>query len=250
MNIQPGSAKIVDLRRLLREKFPASVTNVTQPSPEASAGRLSDSLPPSVFAEASAEMEVPAAGRSGFNVPLVARGTITEVVSPRLNAGNGLLIHDLLHGAAGREQHGQYVALIDGRDAFDPQSAGLKICGKLLWARCRTAAEAIKAADLLLRDGNISLVAMDLQLNPLLELGRLPGSCWYRLRSLAEKSGAALIALTPQRLIASAHLRVELDGAFSLDAFDVPREDLSNKLMLRVLRNRNRQTPLAERKAG
>jgi hypothetical protein len=120
----------------------------------------------------------------------------------------------------------------------DPQSAGLESFGRFLWARCRDAAQALAAADLLLRDGNLELVAMDLQLNPLRELGRLPSSSWHRLRGLAEKSGAALVALTPRRIIPSAHLRVELDGAFALDAFDFPSEELRGRLLLRVVRRR------------
>ncbi len=228
MNILPESPRIIDLRRLLRERFPAAHALA---GPAVTPGKTLTSL--SCFEN-------------------VARGTITEVISPHPSAGNGLLIHGLLQDTARR---GRYMALIDGHDAFDPQSAGLEDCGKLLWARCRSASEAVKAADLLLRDGNLEFIAMDLQLNPPSELNRLPSSSWHRLRGLAEKSGVTLIALTPQRIIPSAHLRVALDGAFALDAFDIPRDELRRKLLLRFLRSRGLHTPKAspettERKVG
>ena len=228
----PAASPIVDLRRLLRERFPEAHDRA---APGAAAF-------PSGAPAALSCLEG------------AAPGTITEVVSPRPSAGSGLLIQGLLQGAAERKQ---YVALVDGRDVFDPQSTGLEACEKFLWARCQSASQAVKATDLLLRDGNIGLVAMDLQLTPLRELGRLPSSSWHRLRGLAEKSGANLIALTPRRIVPSAHLRVELDGTFGLDAFDLPREELHNQLFLRVLRSRGIHSPpttaspeTPERKAG
>ena len=53
--------------------------------------------------------------------------------------------------------------MIDGRDTFDPQSQPPGACDSLLWIRCRAAKDAVRAADLLLRDGNLPLLLIDLE---------------------------------------------------------------------------------------
>ena len=94
------------------------------------------------------------------------KGAITELISPRVSAGSASLIHALLE-AAHRNRY--FVALIDGRDSFDPSASGglgNAWLHSLLWVRCTKTLDAIKAADLLLRDGNFPLVIVDLVLNP------------------------------------------------------------------------------------
>ena len=105
--------------------------------------------------------------------------------------------------------------------------------------RCRKATEAIKSADLLLRDGNLPLVLMDLQLNEAKELNQIPGTTWFRLRNLAEQTAAALIALTPRQIITSAHLRLHLQGTHTLaETKDTWRQDLQNNQAARASRQR------------
>ena len=55
----------------------------------------------------------------------------------------------------------QWMALIDGRDSFDPAGVEAPVLSRLFWVRCQTAEEALKAADLLLRDRNFPLVVLD-----------------------------------------------------------------------------------------
>ncbi len=186
---------------------------------------------------ASAEMErARALEKDGFptGVPCLdavglQKGSINEVVAEGPGAGAGLLLDQLLAGGPGQGQGNGYVALIDGSDSFDPRSAGVAPGGlrRLLWLRCqRGAAEALKAADWLLRDGNLSLVVLDLHLNPGREFRRVPGSTWHRLRLQAETTGAVLLALTPEKLLSCAQTRLRLSERFSLAAFDTPRERL------------------------
>ncbi len=101
----------------------------------------------------------------------LTKGVITELSSAPPNAGSASIIAALLQRAC-RERY--FIALIDGRDSFDPQSIGDPALHHLLWVRCHKASEAMQAADLLLRDGNFPLVILDLILNPLAELGRIP----------------------------------------------------------------------------
>jgi hypothetical protein len=61
------------------------------------------------------------------------------------------------------------------------------ILRQLLWMRCTKALEAVKAADLLLRDGNFPLVIVDLILNSPEELRKIPQTTWYRLQRLANR---------------------------------------------------------------
>ena len=52
----------------------------------------------------------------------------------------------------------------------------LTVLSRLLWVRCRGAAEAMKAADLILRDGNLPLVLLDLAGNPPAQFWDIPAT--------------------------------------------------------------------------
>src|ERR1700694_1151470 len=133
-----ASSKIIDLRNLLAERFPQSFT--------APAPRLATGLP--AIDEAI-----------GGGLP---KSAITELSSPKLSAGSALLLYALLQSA---QRDGYFLALVDGRDSFDPSALGglgNRRLRNLLWVRCTKALDAVKAADLLLRDGNFPLVVLDL----------------------------------------------------------------------------------------
>ncbi len=182
-------SKIVDLRNLLAERFPQS-----QAPPQA---RLRTGV-------------LPLDEATGGGLP---KGAITELTSPHLSAGTALIIHTLLHAA---HQERQFIALIDGRDSFDPEALGTTTLRNLLWVRCTKTLEAVKAADLLLRDGNFPLVILDLILNCADELRRIPQTSWYRLQRLVEPSATALLVFTRQSIISSAQLKLELENRWRL----------------------------------
>jgi hypothetical protein len=140
--------------------------------------------------------------------PLLLPGGLVELVAAHPRAGASRELLRLL-----LSRPGMNCALVDGGDAFDPCGAPRELLERLLWARCRRVDEAVKAADLLLRDGNLPVVAVDLRLNRLEELRRLPGSVWHRLRLLAARGGTAVVVITPARLVAGAARRWVLDGA-------------------------------------
>ncbi len=188
-----ASAKIIDLRNLLAERFP-------HPS-LATAKRLITCLP---FLDES----------MGGGLP---RGAITELISPGMSAGSASLIHALIH-CAYRDNY--LLALIDGRDSFDPSSLHNPWLQHLLWIRCSKASEAVKAADLLLRDGNFPLVIVDLVLNAPEELRKIPQTTWYRLQRLVEVLPTACLVLTRYEMVNSAQLKLVLGNSWDIQTFE------------------------------
>jgi len=202
--------KVVDLRKLLAERFPQK------------------QLLPGTHLSTGLSFFDKATGGG------LAKGAITELISPKESAGSASLIYALLQ-AAHRERY--FLALIDGQDSFDP--SGLGGLGNarlqnLLWVRCRKAAEAIKAADLVLRDGNFPLVIVDLILNTRDELRKIPQTSWYRLQRLVEAAPTACLILTRQSMISSAQLKIVLENLWTLKTF--AQENALSQLRLRLQR--------------
>ncbi len=163
----------------------------------------------------------------GLEIIRPAPGTITEIMGLRPSCGTGLVLTGLLDQAL-RRRH--LTALIDGRDCFDPSTLPADALPYLLWVRCRRLADALRSADLLLRDGNIPLLFMDLQLLPAQELQSTPGSTWYRLRALAAESGVTLLAITPCKTIPCAHSRFTLQHRSSLAILEQPLQVLLTQI--------------------
>lgn len=202
-----ASNKIVHLRQLLAERFPQT----TAPAGEQLATgirAIDDSI------------------RGGL-----PKSAITELITPHFSAGSALLLHALLQTA---HRHAFFLALVDGRDSFDPATAAPAVLPHLLWVRCATAPEAVKAADFLLRDGNFPLVVLDLVLNQTEELRKIPQSNWYRLQRLVEATPAAFLVLTRQSIISSAQLKLSLENAWRLP--DLAEPELTNRLKVQVNR--------------
>src|SRR6266508_6676657 len=208
----PANGKIIDLRKLLVERFPHA--------PAAPTTRLV-TLP---VLDESTEGGLP-------------RGAITELISPQISAGSASLIHALLH-AAHRDNY--FLALIDGRDSFDPCGLNNASMRHLLWVRCSKAPEAIKAADLLLRDGNFPLVIVDLVLNAPEELRKIPQTSWYRLQRLVESAPTACLVLTRLGMVSSAQLKIVLENSWTLESFE--QENAISRLRIRVERSHLRLT--------
>ena len=184
-----SARKVVDLRKLLAARFPHPFVPAT-------------SLLPTGL-----EFLDQIAG-GGF-----PKSAITELISPRPSAGSASLIHALLRSAQ-RDQH--FIALIDGSDSFDPGSSHNSALQHLLWIRCRKAFDAVKAADLLLRDGNFPLVIVDLVLNTADELRKIPQTSWYRLQRLAEAVPSACLIINRQSMVSSAQLKIVLENSWTL----------------------------------
>lgn len=165
------------------------------------------------------------------------RGGITEIVPAHPAAGLSLVVASMLEHEPAQPSIPE-LALIDGRDTFDPASFSSGDCAKLLWIRCQTPAQSIKAADLILRDGNLPRVILDLLAFPCADLRQIPNSAWHRLKQLIETHDASLIALSPQPLIPCARMRLSLHSAYGLDHFVFDRSELFQQL---------RGTPILQR---
>jgi hypothetical protein len=202
-----GSSSIVDLRKLLAERFPEQA-----PAPHL---RLATGLP---LLDDAIDGGLP-------------KSAITELSSPNVSAGTALLICALLDRA---HRDGYFLGLIDGRDSFDPQALGHGRLRNLLWVRCTKAFDAVKAADPLLRDGNFPIVILDLVLNGPEELRKIPQTTWYRLQRLAEAAPTAFLVLTRASILSSAQLKLSLDNAWTLP--DLEQNALARRLKIIVKR--------------
>jgi hypothetical protein len=184
-----ASSRIIDLRNLLAERFPQ----------------------PQFASQARFATGIPALDQAnGGGLP---KGAITELTSAHPSSGSASLIAALLQRAHAERQ---FLALIDGRDSFDPQPLGNERLRNLLWVRCHKAIEAVKAADLLLRDGNFPLVILDLVLNSAAELRKIPQTSWYRLQRLVEPLATAFLVLTRRSMISSAQVKLTLEHYWQL----------------------------------
>jgi len=88
----------------------------------------------------------------------------------------------------------------------------------------------VKAADLVLRDGNFPVVLLDLVLNPIAELQRIPAPTWYRFQRIVEESTATFVVLTPRAMIAPAAVRLTLRARFGLGAVETDQGKLTLEL--------------------
>ncbi len=202
-----SSNKLIDLRKLLAERYPHS-----SPIP---ASRLKTNI---AALDRASEGGLP-------------KNAITEITSPHASGGSASLIHKLLR-TAHRDRY--FLALIDGRDSFDPESIGNPCLRNLLWIRCHNAMEAVKAADLLLRDGNFPLVILDLVLNAADELRKIPQTSWYRLQRLVEPVATAFLVLTRRSMVSSAQWKLTLDNYWTLEHLE--NRDVVSELKIRVQR--------------
>lgn len=200
-----ANSKIIHLRQLLAERFPQTFFPAA------------DRLPTRLSAIDQA---------IGGGLP---KNAITELSTPNLSAGSALLLHALLQSA---HRHGFFLALIDGRDSFDPQTSSNEVLRHLLWVRCSHASEAVQAADFLLRDGNFPLLILDLVLNPAKDLRQVPQTHWYRLQRLVESVPTAFLVLTRQSLISSAQLKLSLENRWRLA--DLEQTDLTGRLKVQI----------------
>ena len=162
----------------------------------------------------------------------IPRAALTEIVSS--GSGGALLLYGLLHATLPRER----VVLVDGKDAFVPKGLPSVDLNRLLWTRCRNAGDALKVADLAVRDGNLPLVILLLTLNPPAELRRIPATAWHRLQMLAEKSAVTVLVFSSQAQVGCARLRLAVGGAFPLTKLHRCRSELLPSLQLQVERRR------------
>lgn len=201
--IEAKRGQLAALRQLVAEKFPAVV------SPPAGRWRTG----------------CEALDRRGG----LARGALTEVCG---SSGGGQLVLAAVLEMAVRE--GFFLGLIDGADALEPADWPEEQLRRLLWVRCGGSLPALKATDILVRDGNLPVLLLDLQIVPLTQLRRIPVSTWHRFHRVLEQSDCVLLVLTPQPLVEAAPCRMAVETETTRALWTVPRKQLFENLHVRI----------------
>ena len=224
----PASGNIVELRRVLAERFPhASLTLERRKS------------------GASRATGVPTLDELlGGGLP---QGELTELVGAGEGSGSAQVLHAVLQRTA---SDGQFLALVDGADSFDVDTVEPDILARLLWVRCAQTEEALKAADLLLRDRNFPVVVLDLKLNPLAELRKISSSVWFRFRRLLEQNQTTFLVVTPHPLVGSAACRVQVESRLSLGALEQSPSVVLSQLQFALLRSAEKTATTATAQTG
>jgi hypothetical protein len=199
--------KVAQLRCLLAEKFPA--------------------MPPRAGGILRTGLAGVDAAEGGLRC-----GALTEL-SAATGAG-ALFIHSMFRMVS---QERCFAALVDAARSFEPDCPAALV--RLLVVFCADAMQAVKATDLLLRDGNISLIMLDLQAVPLRQLQRIPANTWHRLQRLAEQTTAAVVVLTPQPMVEAAQVRITAGEGWTLAAQRRWQRDLIAAARWRVFVRRN-----------
>lgn len=206
-------ARLIELRRVLGEKFPSAPV------------RRSTILPTGIATIDRAE--------GGLRL-----GAMTEISGTP--AGGSLILAAMI-SMLGKEK--RLGALVDSGTFFDPGSFQPAALKRLLWVRCGLPAEAVKAADLLLRDGNLSLLLVDLQGAELRGGLRIPASTWHRFQRVVEQGDMALAVFTPRPLVEGASVRITVDWRWEFEAMAERRTQILTRLSARVSSRRSIGTP-------
>ncbi len=173
--------------------------------------RLAELIPSSTRArEATRELlssGLPALDQELGGIPF---GALTYIYGAA-GTGRAALRNAIL---AASTRTGRLCALVDGADAFDPESAleaGVEL-SRLVWVRCRGSLDvAFQAADVLLQAGGFGVVVLDLCSCSSRALNRVPPSWWYRFRRAVESASSAMLVLSERaQSLQASELAVEL----------------------------------------
>lgn len=214
----PSPANVLDLRRMLSERFPAAHARLASPTASAR---------PTVQATGIPELDQ----LLGGGLP---KGEVTELVGEGHGSGSAQVIHALI-GQTARE--GRFVALVDAADSFDVDAPTSDALSRLLWVRCQGVEEALKATDLLLRDRNIPLVILDLKPLSSAQLRKVSASVWHRYARIVEHQGTTLLVVTPSVLVGGVAVRVETRARLGLEALQALPALVGAMLRFQLLRS-------------
>ncbi|MEY5025079.1 MAG: hypothetical protein RLZZ244_607, partial [Verrucomicrobiota bacterium] len=206
---------LVDLRTLLAERFPSCAP---PPSPQGSPQG-------SGFLRASDAQTFPTGIPAWDQLTRGLRmGELTEICGSL--GGCSLLLQSLLEAVSAS---GWTSAWIDAGGTLNVADWPPPLLRRLLWVRPPNPLAALKAADLLLRDGNLSWVILDLLGLPPSQLRRLPAQHWHRFHRLAAQRQNPMLVLTPTPLVEGVRVRVRSEPRLSLQSLLLPRKQLQRE---------------------
>ena len=189
------SAELIQLRQLLSEKFPRRRRRTTRATGEI--GPCWTTGLPQIDEACG-----------GF-----PNGAITEIVAGEKSSGSATLMGALFYRAASENR---IITLVDGGDTLDVTGIAPAVLARMLWIRCRSAGEALKAADVVLRDNNLPLVFLDLVSNASAQIRKISPTVWYRFQRLLEPTSTVCAVFTPRPMINPAVTRITLNFRLSL----------------------------------
>ncbi len=205
-----ASPKIIELRKVLAERFPHQ------------------NSPPSFCFPTGWD---PLDSLLGGGLP---KGGITQLLIPNISSGGAIVLHEIIDAMQGLAHH---VVLIDGKNCFEP----ITDHPLLLWIRCNNVLQALKATDLVLRDGNLPLVILDFKESLEKELRKIPCSAWYRFQRITEENRGTLLTITRHPVITNAQITISLSRQLSIDDLSTRRSDLIKCISLKITRSRIQQ---------
>jgi hypothetical protein len=142
------------------------------------------------------------------------RGALTELCGPPCSGRTTVLLSAL----ASRTAEAEVCALIDARDSFDPRSAeaaGVEL-QQLLWVRCRSLEQSLRAADLVIQGGGFGFIALDLSDVAPETVRHVPLNAWFRFRRAVEDTSTVLLVLEQEsnaKTCATLVLRMSMKAA-------------------------------------
>jgi hypothetical protein len=202
----PASLKMIELRKVLAERFPQEPASPSL-------------CLPTGWAPLDAVL--------GGGLP---RGGITQLAVPNLSSGGMLILQEVIQSL---HQASRPVVLIDGKDCFDPPLHQ----PLLLWIRCLNAFQALQATDLILRDGNLPVAILDLKQNPELELRKIPGTTWYRFQRILEESKNTLLIMTRHPIVTTSIYNISMTNHIGINDMSSSSIDLLRFVDLKMCRH-------------
>jgi hypothetical protein len=202
---------ITDLRALLNERFKGATPDWAQ-AQEVRGKTLSTGI---------AEWDKLTDG--------IRLGEITEICGGL--GGAGIMLDHLLETSA---RAGWLGAWVDAGGTLEVTDWRTESLVRMLWVRCANPLVALKATDLLLRDGNAAWVVLDLQGVTQQALGKISGNYWHRLHRLVEQRENTLVVLTPNALVEGVRVRVAAENRWTLDDLEQPRALLKERNQVRI----------------
>jgi recombination protein RecA len=130
------------------------------------------------------------------------RGAITEICGGP-SSGRTSIALSILAAMSSRQE---VCALIDGTNAFDPESgqaAGIDLA-RLLWVRCHNLDQVLRSADLLLQGGGFGLVVLDLSDLPQQAIRNVALASWFRFQRTLENTSTVLLVIGRESIAKSA----------------------------------------------
>ena len=207
----PESEKVVALRRLLNERFPAALAR-----------------PRRIVRTGVAQIDRLLGGG-------LLTGSLTEFVSGVPSGGSQLAIASLILATRAACQR---IALIDAAGTFDLSGFDDDAMAHVVWVRCHTLAEAWRAADLAARDPNYSAVILDVRGFPLRELMRTRDAIWVRLQRAAEHTDVALAVQTESAIVPNAGARILFSHGLGDSTLTEDRATLTLEVIVELQRAR------------